>query len=93
MPAPEQIGHYRIVRLLGQGGMGAVYAAEQTEPFRRTVALKVIRPGMGSDDVLARFEQERRALAVMDHPNIAKAHDAGTTEDGLPYFVMELVDG
>jgi serine/threonine protein kinase/tetratricopeptide (TPR) repeat protein len=90
---PHRIGNYRIVRLLGQGGMGTVYAAEQLEPFRRTVALKVIRPGMDTAEVLARFEGERQALAVMDHPNIAKALDAGTTEDGLPYFVMELVDG
>jgi eukaryotic-like serine/threonine-protein kinase len=90
---PSRIGSYRIVRVLGQGGMGLVYEAEQLEPLRRMVALKVIRRGMDSREVLARFESERQALAVMDHPNIAKALDAGTTEDGLPYFVMELVAG
>ena len=71
--------------------MGTVYEAEQLEPLRRTVALKVIRCGMDTDEVLARFESERQALAVMDHPNIARALDAGTTDEGLPYFVMELV--
>jgi tetratricopeptide (TPR) repeat protein len=90
---PTRIGHYRIIRVLGQGGMGLVYEAEQLEPFHRMVALKVIRRGMDTHEVLARFESERQALAVMDHPNIAKALDAGTTEDGLPYFVMELVAG
>jgi eukaryotic-like serine/threonine-protein kinase len=90
---PERIGPYRIVRVLGRGGMGLVYEAEQLEPLRRTVALKVIRRGMDTREVLARFESERQALAVMDHPNIAKALDAGTTEGGLPYFVMELVQG
>jgi eukaryotic-like serine/threonine-protein kinase len=89
----SRIGLYRIVRVLGQGGMGTVYEAEQLAPLHRTVALKVIRRGMDTDEVLARFESERQALAVMDHPNIAKALDAGTTEDGLPYFVMELVAG
>jgi serine/threonine protein kinase len=73
--------------------MGTVYEAEQLEPLRRTVALKVIRLGMDTDEVLARFESERQALAVMDHPNIARALDAGTTDEGLPYFVMELVAG
>jgi serine/threonine protein kinase/tetratricopeptide (TPR) repeat protein len=90
---PERIGPYRITRVLGQGGMGTVYEAEQREPLRRTVALKVIRLGMDTDEVLARFEGERQALAVMDHPNIARALDAGTTDEGLPYFVMELVPG
>jgi non-specific serine/threonine protein kinase/serine/threonine-protein kinase len=88
---PDRIGPYRITRVLGQGGMGTVYEAEQREPLRRTVALKVIRLGMDTDEVLARFEGERQALAVMDHPNIARALDAGTTDEGLPYFVMELV--
>ncbi len=92
-PHPDRIGPYRIVRVLGQGGMGTVYEAEQLEPFRRTVALKVIRRGMDTAEVLARFESERQALAVMDHPNIARALEAGTTEEGLPYFVMELVPG
>ena len=73
--------------------MGTVYEAEQLEPLRRTVALKVIRRGMDTAEVLARFESERQALAVMDHPNIARALDAGTTDEGLPYFVMELVAG
>src|SRR5215210_409851 len=90
---PDRIGPYRITRVLGQGGMGTVYEAEQLEPLRRTVALKVIRRGMDTTEVLARFEGERQALAVMDHPNIAKALKAGTTDDGLPYFVMELVAG
>ena len=92
-PHPDRIGPYRIVRVLGQGGMGTVYEAEQLEPLRRTVALKVIRRGMDTAEVLARFASERQALAVMDHPNIARALDAGTTDDGLPYFVMELVPG
>jgi serine/threonine protein kinase len=92
-PHPDRIGPYRITRVLGQGGMGTVYEAEQLEPLRRTVALKVIRLGMDTDEVLARFESERQALAVMDHPNIARALDAGTTDEGLPYFVMELVAG
>ena len=92
-PFPDRIGPYRITRVLGQGGMGTVYEAEQLEPLRRTVALKVIRLGMDTDEVLARFESERQALAVMDHPNIARALEAGTTDEGLPYFVMELVAG
>jgi serine/threonine protein kinase/tetratricopeptide (TPR) repeat protein len=90
---PEYIGPYKIIHLLGQGGMGAVYQAEQFEPFHRIVALKVIRLGLDSEEILARFETERQALAVMDHPSIAKALDAGTTDSGMPYFVMELVDG
>jgi len=93
LPHPDRIGPYRIIRLLGQGGMGTVYEAEQLEPLRRTVALKVIRLGMDTDEVLARFESERQALAVMDHPNVARALDAGTTDEGLPYFVMEMVAG
>ena len=78
---------------IGEGGMGVVYVAEQQEPVRRKVALKVIKPGMDSRQVVARFEAERQALALMDHPNIARVHDAGTTESGRPYFVMELVRG
>ncbi|MBW7934778.1 MAG: protein kinase, partial [Gemmatimonadaceae bacterium] len=73
--------------------MGTVYVAEQSEPVRRRVALKVIKPGMDSRDVVARFEAERQALAVMEHPNIARVLDGGATEDGRPYFVMELVKG
>src|SRR5262249_31971802 len=86
-------GPYKLLRQIGEGGMGTVFMAEQTEPVRRTVASKVITPGMDSKHVLARFEQERQALALMDHPNIAKVLDAGTTESGRPYFVMELVHG
>ena len=78
---------------IGEGGMGAVYLATQKEPVRRKVALKVIKPGMDSKQVVSRFEAERQALAMMDHPNIAKVIDGGTTESGRPYFVMELVKG
>jgi non-specific serine/threonine protein kinase/serine/threonine-protein kinase len=87
------IGPYKIVRLLGEGGMGVVYQAQQVQPIRREVALKIIKPGMDSRQVIARFESERQALAVMDHANIARVFDAGTTAAGLPYFAMELVDG
>ena len=90
---PKQIGAYKILQVLAQGGMGLVYIAEQTEPVRRRVALKVIRAGMDTREVVARFEAERQALAVMEHPNIAKVLDGGATEDGRPYFVMELVKG
>ncbi len=78
---------------LGQGGMGAVFMAQQTEPVKRLVALKLIKLGMDSRQILARFEAERQALALMDHPNIAKVLDAGATDSGRPYFVMELVKG
>ncbi len=88
-----RIGPYKLLQKLGEGGMGSVWMAEQEKPVRRTVALKAIKPGMDSDRVLARFEAERQALALMDHPNIAKVLDAGTTENGCPYFVMELVKG
>jgi serine/threonine protein kinase/tetratricopeptide (TPR) repeat protein len=87
------IGPYRLLEEIGEGGMGVVYMAEQTAPVRRRVALKVIRPGMDSRQVVARFEAERQALALMDHPNIAKVHDAGAAESGRPFFVMELVRG
>ena len=87
------IGPYRLLEEIGEGGMGVVYMAEQTAPVRRRVALKVIKPGMDSRQVVARFEAERQALALMDHPNIAKVHDAGAAESGRPYFVMELVRG
>ncbi len=90
---PASIGPYRIEDTLGEGGFGVVYLAEQREPIRRRVALKVIKPGMASPGVLQRFEQERQALAVMDHPNVARVFDAGTTDAGLPYFVMEYVRG
>jgi serine/threonine protein kinase/tetratricopeptide (TPR) repeat protein len=87
------IGPYKLLEAIGEGGMGTVYMAEQTQPVRRKVALKVIKPGMDSRQVIARFEAERQALAMMDHPNIAKVLDAGATETGRPYFVMELVRG
>ena len=87
------IGPYRLIRQLGEGGMGVVYHAQQLQPIRRDVALKIIKPGMDSKQVIARFESERQALAIMDHANIARVFDAGTTSTGLPYFVMELVDG
>jgi serine/threonine protein kinase len=87
------IGPYKLLEPIGEGGMGTVFMAEQTEPVRRRVALKVIKPGMDSRQVITRFEAERQALAMMDHPNIAKVHDGGATESGRPYFVMELVRG
>jgi len=88
-----QIGRYRLLSVLGEGGMGIVYLAEQEHPIKRQVALKVIKPGMDSKRVIARFEAERQALALLDHPNIAHVYDAGTTESGRPYFVMEYVKG
>ncbi len=87
------IGPYKLLQQIGEGGMGVVWMAEQTQPVQRKVALKVIKPGMDSRQVIARFEAERQALAVMDHVNIARVFDGGTTELGLPYFVMELVHG
>ena len=87
------IGPYKLLQQIGEGGMGTVYMAEQTHPVQRKVALKLIKAGMDSRQVIARFEAERQALALMDHPNIAKVLDAGTTEGGRPYFVMELVKG
>jgi eukaryotic-like serine/threonine-protein kinase len=88
-----RIGPYKLLERIGEGGMGVVWMAEQLEPVRRRVALKVIKPGMDSRQVIARFEAERQALSLMDHPNIAKVLDAGRTDGGLPYFVMELVKG
>src|SRR4029453_17512290 len=87
------IGPYKLLQQIGEGGMGTVYMAEQTRPVHRKVALKVIKPGMDSRQVIARFEAERQALALMDHVNIARVFDGGTTENGRPYFVMELVHG
>jgi eukaryotic-like serine/threonine-protein kinase len=87
------IGPYKLLQPIGEGGMGIVYMAEQEKPVRRRVALKIIKPGMDSQQVIARFEAERQALALMDHQNIARVLDAGTTETGRPYFVMELVHG
>jgi serine/threonine protein kinase/tetratricopeptide (TPR) repeat protein len=88
-----RIGPYTLIKELGEGGMGAVYLAEQEKPIRRQVALKIIKPGMDSAAVVARFEAERQALTMMDHPNIARVFEAGTTAAGRPYFVMELVGG
>ncbi len=87
------IGLYKLLQQIGEGGMGVVYMAEQEQPVRRKVALKIIKPGMDSRQVLARFEAERQALALMDHQNIARVLDAGTTDTGRPYFAMELVKG
>jgi serine/threonine protein kinase/WD40 repeat protein len=91
--AGDRIGRYKLLQQIGEGGCGVVYMAEQEEPVRRRVALKVIRLGMDTRNVIARFEAERQALALMDHPNIAKVLDAGSTDTGRPYFVMELVRG
>ncbi len=88
-----RIGRYELLEMLGEGGMGLVYLAEQKEPVRRKVALKIIKPGMDSRQVIARFEAERQALALLDHSNIARVLDAGTTQAGRPYFVMEYVKG
>jgi len=90
---PDQVGPYRILEKLGRGGMGSVYLAEQREPVERRVALKVIKLGMDTREVMARFGAERQALALMNHPNIAKVFDAGATDQGRPFFVMEYVPG
>src|SRR6476660_5868228 len=92
-PGDDDFGRYRVVRSLGEGGMGTVYLAEQSEPIRRRVALKVVKLGMDTAQVLARFDNERQALAMMDHPNIARIFDAGATSRGRPYFVMEYIEG
>jgi serine/threonine protein kinase/tetratricopeptide (TPR) repeat protein len=89
----EKIGDYRTLQRIGEGGMGEVYLAEQEKPVRRRVALKIIKRGMETDQVIARFEAERQALAMMNHPNVAKVFDAGATEQGRPYFAMEYVEG
>ena len=91
--AATTIGPYRLMSKLGEGGMGEVWLAEQSEPVRRQVALKIIKQGMDTKQTIARFEVERQALALMDHPTIAKVYDAGTTPQGRPYFVMEYVQG
>lgn len=93
LPADCWIGPYKLLELIGEGGFGSVYLAEQSEPVRRAVALKIIKAGMDTRQVIARFEAERQALAMMDHPNIARVLDAGATGSGRPYFVMELVRG
>src|SRR5262245_60345629 len=87
------IGHYKVLEQIGEGGFAVVFMAEQEQPVRRRVALKIIKPGMDTRQVVARFEAERQALAMMDHPSIAKVFDAGATDTGRPYFVMELVRG
>jgi serine/threonine protein kinase len=89
----DMVDRYKLLQQIGEGGGGIVFMAEQERPVRRRVALKIIKPGMDTKSVIARFEAERQALALMDHPNIAKIFDAGTTESGRPYFVMELVHG
>src|SRR5438105_244062 len=91
--AGDRIGPYKLLQKIGEGGCGVVYMAEQQQPVRRRVALKVIKLGMDTRSVIARFEAERQALALMDHPNIAKVLEAGATDLGRPYFVMELVRG
>src|SRR4051812_9502990 len=92
-PPGTVIGRYKLLEPIGEGGCGTVFMAEQTSPVQRKVALKIIKAGMDTRQVIARFEAERQALALMDHPNIAKVFDAGTTDTGRPYFVMELVKG
>src|SRR5881409_1919760 len=87
------IGRYKLLQQIGEGGFGTVFMAEQQEPVQRKVALKIIKAGMDTREVIARFEAERQALALMDHPNIAQVLDGGTTVSGRPYFVMELVRG
>src|SRR5262245_17077036 len=92
-PPGTVIGLYKLIEQLGEGGMGTVWMAQQTDPVKRLVAVKLIKAGMDSRQVIARFEAERQALALMDHANIARVLDAGTTQDGRPYFVMDLVKG
>src|SRR6202142_2380862 len=87
------IGSYKLMEQIGEGGFGVVFVAEQLKPVKRRVAVKLIKPGMDTRDVIARFEAERQALAMMDHPNIARVLDGGATAAGRPYFVMQLVQG
>src|ERR1700679_205200 len=87
------LGSYHLIQVVGQGGMGEVWLAEQTHPVQRRVAIKLIKAGMDTREVVARFESERQALALMDHPAIAKVFDAGSTPEGRPYFAMEYVAG
>src|SRR6266436_2223631 len=96
MPEPaegDSFGPYRILSLLGEGGMGTVYLAEQTEPIRRRVALKVVKLGMDTNQVLARFNHERRSLAFMEHSNISRILDAGASSRGRPFFVLDYIEG
>ncbi len=93
VPVVSLGGRYKLLENIGEGGMGSVWVAEQQQPVKRRVAIKLVKPGMDSKQVLARFEAERQALAMMDHPNIAKVFDGGMTEYGRPYFVMEYVQG
>ena len=93
LETPERVGPYRILREIDEGGMGIVYEAEQERPVRRRVAVKLIKWGMDTKQVMGRFESERQALALMNHPNIASVFDAGATEQGRPFFVMEFVPG
>src|SRR5437762_4495644 len=90
---PTRIGPYEILELIGEGGMGSVYKAEQRDPIQRIVAIKVIKLGMDTREVITRFESERQALALMNHPNVARVLEAGATDTGRPYFVMEYVAG
>ncbi len=92
-PGSLLAGRYKLIEAIGEGGMGSVWLAEQKEPVRRKVAVKLVKAGMDSRQVLARFDAERQALALMDHPNIAKVFDGGMTDQGRPYFVMEFVKG
>jgi len=92
-PHAQRIGHYKLLQKIGEGGFGVVYMADQEQPVKRRIALKVIKLGMDTRQVVARFEAERQALALMDHPNIAKVLDGGATEAGRPCFVMELGQG
>ena len=89
----ERVGRYKLLQQIGEGGCGGVFMAKQDEPVQRRVALKIIKPGMDTKNVIARFEAERQALALMNHAGIAKIFDAGVTESGRPYFVMELIRG
>src|SRR5687768_7573899 len=92
-PVGRRIAHYLLLQKVGEGGMGEVYLAEQERPVRRRVALKLVKLGLQSDEVISRFEAERQTLACMDHPGIAQVFDAGTTPDGRPFFAMEFVRG
>ena len=89
----DRVGRYLLLQQIGEGGMGTVFMAEQEEPVRRRVALKIVKPGLDTKEVIARFESERQALALMNHPNISRVLDAGATSQGRPFFVMELVKG